>query len=117
VPSGRQVNSDVVLLGRVVRNLLTNAIKYTESGGILVGCRRVGAATRIEVWDTGCGIPADKLDSVFDDFVQLDNPERDRRKGLGLGLAIVARTCRLLGCRYGVRSVEGKGSMFWVEIG
>ncbi|MBI5165346.1 MAG: hypothetical protein HY985_15755 [Magnetospirillum sp.] len=109
------VVTDPPLLARILRNLLANALRYTDRGRIVLGCRRVGAtAIRIEVWDTGAGIPADKLDAVFEDFVQLDNPERDRAKGLGLGLAVARRTAALLGHDIGVRSQPGRGTVFWV---
>lgn len=104
------MQTDPVLLARMLRNLLTNAVRYTESGRILLGCRRRGAQVRIEVWDTGLGIPGDKLDSVFDDFVQIGNPERDRTKGLGLGLAVVRRMATLLRHDVGVRSTLGRGT-------
>ncbi|MBI2236793.1 MAG: PAS domain S-box protein [Magnetospirillum sp.] len=109
------VHSDPALLERVLRNLLNNAVRYTRSGRILLGCRRRGGALRFEVWDTGIGIPAGELKNIFREFHQLGNPERDRRQGLGLGLAIVERLCGLLGHRVTVASQEGKGSMFAVE--
>jgi CheY-like chemotaxis protein len=82
----------------------------------VLGCRRKGNEVRIEVWDTGKGIPADRHDEIFHEFHQLDNPERDRRKGLGLGLAIVKRLAKLLNYRVGLRSVMGKGSMFSITL-
>jgi CheY-like chemotaxis protein len=82
----------------------------------VLGCRRAGDAVRIEVWDTGKGIPADRHDEIFHEFYQLDNPERDRRKGLGLGLAIVKRLARLLNYPVSVRSVVGKGSVFSITL-
>lgn len=109
------VHSDPALLERVLRNLLNNAVRYTRSGRILLGCRRRGGTLRFEVWDTGIGIPAGELKNIFREFHQLGNPERDRRQGLGLGLAIVERLCGLLGHRVRVASQEGKGSMFAVE--
>ncbi|HYD29433.1 MAG TPA: ATP-binding protein [Azospirillaceae bacterium] len=116
VPCTSEVLSDPVLLERIIRNLLVNALRYTEKGGILLGCRCQSSRVRIEVWDTGPGIPPDKLQSIFEEFFQVGNPERDRRRGLGLGLAIVERTATLLGHRTGVRSVLGQGSVFWVEV-
>jgi signal transduction histidine kinase/CheY-like chemotaxis protein len=110
------VRSDPTLLARIVRNLVANAVRYTEHGGVVLGCRREGDAVRIEVWDSGPGIPADKRCLVFQEFTQLDNPERDRRKGLGLGLAIVERLARLLGHSVTLRSVVGKGSVFAVTL-
>ncbi len=110
------VLSDSALLERIVSNLVSNAIRYTQRGGVLVGVRTSGSKIRIEVWDTGVGIPADKLDEVFEEFVQLDNPERDRRKGLGLGLAIVQRLSRLLDHPIKVCSKVGRGTVMSVTI-
>lgn len=115
VPCGLWVDTDAVLLARVLRNLLTNAIRYTQQGTILLGCRRQGDMVSIQVWDTGPGIPADKLDAVFEDFVQLANAGGDC-KGLGLGLAVVRRMARLMGHEVSVCSVVGKGSMFSVRV-
>ncbi|HTH15351.1 MAG TPA: PAS domain-containing sensor histidine kinase [Magnetospirillum sp.] len=117
LPSHAVVNTDPVLLGRMVRNLLSNAVRYTGNGHILVGVRRAGPRkVRIEVWDTGTGIPADRLEDIWEEFIQLDNPERDRTKGLGLGLAIVARTANLLGHTVGTRSRLGVGSVFSIAL-
>jgi two-component system, sensor histidine kinase len=111
-----RVLSDPRMVERIVRNLVSNAVKYTASGGVLVGCRLRGKQVRLEIWDSGIGIPNDKQDDVFREFYQLDNPERDRRKGLGLGLAIVDGLVRLLGQRLQLRSIEGKGSLFSVAL-
>lgn len=108
------VRSDPALLERVVRNLVANAVRYTNRGGVVVGCRRRADQVRIEVWDSGRGIPPDKHQEVFQEFYQLENPERDRRNGLGLGLAIVERLTRLLNHRVELRSTLGKGSVFRV---
>jgi signal transduction histidine kinase/CheY-like chemotaxis protein len=116
VPTSLGVDSDVTLLGRILGNLIENALKYTANGGVLVGCRRHGRTLRIEVWDTGIGIPPDRLEDIFDEFVQIGNPARDRTQGLGLGLAIVKRLARLLGHRLDVRSRPGHGSVFSVEV-
>ena len=110
------VRSDPRLLAQMMRNLVSNAVKYTTAGKILVGCRRRGDRLLIEVWDTGIGIPADQLSSIFEEFRQLDNPARERSKGLGLGLAIVQRLAELLGHAIDVRSRPGKGSVFSVEV-
>jgi CheY-like chemotaxis protein/anti-sigma regulatory factor (Ser/Thr protein kinase) len=110
------VRSDPTLLARIVRNLLANAVRYTERGRVTIGCRRRGAQVSIEVWDTGPGIPAEKFAEVFQEFAQLGNPERDRRKGLGLGLAIVERLAKLLGHGLELRSTLGKGSVFAVTV-
>jgi signal transduction histidine kinase len=110
------VESDPVLVERMVRNLVANALRYTAQGGILVALRARDADYRIEVWDTGQGIPDDKLGVIFEDFTQLNNPQRDRRKGLGLGLATVSRLARLLGYRLEVCSRLGRGSVFRLEL-
>ena len=116
VTTSAMVLTDSTLLGRVVQNLLSNAVKYTNCGRILIGCRRQGQRIRVEVWDTGIGIPHDRLKEVFEEFYQVGNSERDRAQGLGLGLAIVQRLTQLLGASLGVRSVEGKGSVFSVDM-
>jgi len=110
------VRSDALMLERIVRNLMSNALKYTPTGKILLGCRRVGSNLRIEVHDTGIGIPRYLQQEVFSEFVQLDNPERDRQKGLGLGLAIVDSLARQLGHVLTLRSVPGRGSRFAVTV-
>ncbi len=116
VPSSLSVRSDPRLLEQMIRNLLSNAVKYTRKGKILLGCRRRGDKLRIEVWDTGIGIPEEQLQAIFEEFHQLDNPARERSKGLGLGLAIVERLADLLGHAVDVRSRPGKGSVFAVEV-
>jgi len=115
-PSPLWVVTDVQLLQRILLNLVSNAIRYTTTGGVLVACRRAGKHARLEVWDTGAGIPPEHREEIFKDFVQLENSERDRSKGLGLGLAIVERTARLLGHRLSVRSVPGRGSCFSLDV-
>jgi signal transduction histidine kinase/ActR/RegA family two-component response regulator len=110
------VHSDPVLLERILINLVANALRYTERGGILVGCRRRGDRVRIEVWDSGVGIAPEHQQAIFQEFYQVGNPERDRTKGLGLGLSIAARLARLLGGRIDVRSHPGRGSVFAVEV-
>jgi two-component system CheB/CheR fusion protein len=113
---GLTVRSDPRLLEQMLRNLLSNAIKYTRTGKVLLGCRRQGASLRIEVWDTGIGIPEDDLKGIFEEYRQLHNAARERNRGLGLGLSIVARLGTLLGHRIRVRSRPGKGSVFSVEV-
>ena len=109
VPSNAWVRSDFILLERILLNLVSNAIRYTDRGGVTVGCRRRGRVLRIEVWDSGIGIPEDQRKNVFGEFYQLADPERSRRGGLGLGLAIVDRLCRLLDHRIEVTStLDGK---------
>ncbi|MBI5165034.1 MAG: PAS domain S-box protein [Magnetospirillum sp.] len=116
IPSQIAVHSDPALLERILRNLLGNAVRYTHQGRIVFGCRRVASQIRFEVWDTGIGIPATELKNIFREFHQVGNPHRDRRQGLGLGLAIVERLARLLGHRIDVHSVEGRGSTFAVAV-
>jgi two-component system, sensor histidine kinase len=115
-PSRLVLDSDPMLLERILRNLVSNAIRYTPKGKVLVGVRRAGAMARIEVWDTGTGIPEDQHQRIFEEFYQLTNPERDRSKGLGLGLAIVQRLTRLLDHRLVMDSQLGKGSVFRVSV-
>ncbi len=108
--------SDPSLVERIVRNLVANAIRYTDRGGLLLGCRRQEGGLRIEVWDTGRGIPAEKHREIFREFAQLDATDRDPHKGLGLGLAIVERLSKLLDHDIRLRSIPGKGSVFSVAI-
>ena len=115
-PNTLFVRSDPVLLERIMRNLVSNAIRYTDRGKVVLGARRSGDNIRIEVWDSGRGIPKDKHREIFQEFRQLDNPQRDRRKGLGLGLAIVERLVKLLDHPLELRSQLGKGSMFAVTV-
>ncbi len=116
VDSALWVDSDPVLLRRIIGNLISNAFRYTERGGVLLGVRRRGDKVAIQVVDSGPGIPEDQRELIFDEFVQLHNPERDRAQGLGLGLAIVRRIARLLGHPLALRSVEGRGSSFSVTV-
>jgi two-component system CheB/CheR fusion protein len=116
VPSSLRIHSDPRLLTQMIGNLVSNAVKYTEAGKVLLGCRRRGDKLRIEVWDTGIGIPAEQLSAIFEEFHQLDNPARERSKGVGLGLAIVQRLADLLGHAIDVRSRPGKGSVFSIEV-
>jgi signal transduction histidine kinase/CheY-like chemotaxis protein len=115
-PTAAYAHSDPLLLERILINLVSNAIRYTDQGSVLVACRRRGSALQIGVWDTGRGIPAAQQDNVFQEFVQLANPERDRSKGLGLGLAIVSRLGRLLGHRIDLVSEPGRGSCFSILV-
>jgi two-component system, sensor histidine kinase len=109
------VFSDPVLLDLVLRNLVSNAIRYTERGGVLVGCRERAGALSIEVWDTGVGIALEHQKDVFQEFHQLGNPERDSRKGLGLGLAIAKGLSGTLGHRLSLISRLGRGSKFSIQ--
>lgn len=115
-PCGAIIKSDAVILERIVSNLVSNAIRYTKSGKILVGCRRRPGAIAIQVCDTGIGIAQERHAEIFQEFVQLDNPERDRTKGLGLGLSIVKRSADLLGHPIAVRSRAGRGSCFTISV-
>ena len=116
VPSNAVLRSDAVLLERILRNLVSNAIRHTATGRVLVGCRHRGGMVRIDVLDTGPGIPADMLDAIFDEFYQIGNPARLRSEGHGLGLAIVRRTAQLLGHRLEVAPAPGRGTRFSVEV-
>jgi signal transduction histidine kinase/ActR/RegA family two-component response regulator len=116
LPSDAWVRSDFILLQQIVFNLVQNALRYTRSGGVVVGCRKRGDQLRIEVWDSGIGIAADQHDKIFGEFYRLGEPDRDRRAGLGLGLAIVDRLCRLLDHPIEVKSTVGKGSVFAVTV-
>ena len=115
-PTRAIVRSDAVILERIVANLVANALRYTQKGGVLVGCRQRGDRIRIEIWDTGVGISEQYIEDIFQEFFQLGNPERDRTKGLGLGLSIVKRSADLLGHPITVKSVERRGSCFSIEV-
>ncbi|PXF32364.1 histidine kinase [Pokkaliibacter plantistimulans] len=110
------IHSDSQLLRRVVQNFLSNAIRYTRSGKVLLGCRRTGDAIRIEVWDSGVGIAEDKIHEIFEEFKRLNNPQHADVKGLGLGLAITDRIARILGHSIQVRSQVGKGTVFSIRV-
>jgi PAS domain S-box-containing protein len=111
-----RIRSDVALLERIVRNLIENALRYTYKGGVLVGVRRRGDKVRLDVIDTGIGIPSDVQEEIFEEFRQLNNPARDASLGLGLGLAIVSRLSALLGASVHVASKLGHGSRFSVLL-
>jgi CheY-like chemotaxis protein len=115
-PASAWVSSDAVLLERILGNLISNAVRYTCRGGVVVLCRRRGEALRIEVVDSGPGIPADRLESIFSEFVRLEPTNDEEKQGLGLGLAIVERLARLLGHPIEVRSVVGRGSRFSIAV-
>jgi two-component system CheB/CheR fusion protein len=115
-PSTLWVHSDPHLLEQMVRNLLSNAMKYTQHGKIVIGCRRHSGWLCLQVWDTGIGIPEEQFGSIFEEYHQIDNPARERSRGLGLGLSIVQRLGALLDHRIGLRSMRGKGSMFSIDI-
>ena len=112
---GGVVRTDPVLFERILRNLIGNAIGHTATGGVVFGFRR-GARPRVEVWDSGPGIAVADRQRVFQEYVQLANPERDRSRGLGMGLAIVARLSALIGCAVELRSTPGCGSCFSIAV-
>jgi PAS domain S-box-containing protein len=116
VPSSCVLASDARLLRRIIQNFLSNAIRYTQSGRVLLGCRRSRAGLRIEVWDTGPGIPSEKLDEIFEEFRQLQSPSSGPDRGIGLGLAIVRRIAKTLNMSVGVRSTLGRGSVFYATV-
>lgn len=115
-PTSLRISSDPRYLIHIISNLVSNAVRYTEQGTILIGARRAGENVRIEIWDTGIGIEEKHFPSLFQEFYQVGNPERDAQKGLGLGLAIVQRVADLLGHPIGVRSTLGVGSVFSVLV-
>ncbi|MCK1741216.1 MASE1 domain-containing protein [Bradyrhizobium sp. 139] len=115
-PSNAWVRSDAMLLERILINLVSNAVRYTLQGGILVGCRRRGDMLRIEVWDSGPGIPEDQKQNIFGEFFQVSAPVRNRTGGLGLGLFIVERLRLLLNHQIDLASTVGRGSRFAILI-
>lgn len=115
-PTSLWVETDPMLLERILLNLMVNAVRYTERGGILLGARRHKEGVCILVADSGCGIAQDDLPLIFQEFYQAGNPERDRSKGIGLGLAIVQRLTQLLGHRIEVRSRPGHGTTFTLRV-
>src|SRR5262249_961412 len=116
IPSSAWLRSDAILLERILLNLVSNAVRYTSQGGVIFGCGTHGPTQRIEVWDTGPGIPEDQRQNIFSEFYRITHPDRDQRGGLGLGLAIVDRLCRLLDQPVELRSTVGKGSCFAVIL-
>ncbi|MGE5548003.1 MAG: ATP-binding protein [Solirubrobacterales bacterium] len=116
VPTSAWSRTDPALLARILRNLTENALRYTETGKVVIGCRHHGSNLLIQVWDTGIGIPSTRLHHIWEEFFQVGNPQRDRRLGLGLGLAIVRRLAHLLGHTVTVHSTVGRGSVFSVEV-
>lgn len=115
-PTRAVVYTDEDLLRRILQNFLSNAIRYTPRGRILLGCRRAGEHVRIEVWDTGVGIPEAQYKAIFEEFRRLDTGRNTQDRGAGLGLAIVERVAQLLGHPIGVRSWPGRGSVFAVTV-
>ena len=115
-PCRLSIRTDPRLIEQMLRNLLSNALKYTPRGRVLMGCRRRPGKLRIEIWDTGLGIAASELEAIFEEYHQVDNPARERSRGLGLGLSIVKSLGDLLGHQVRVRSLPGKGSVFSIEV-
>jgi signal transduction histidine kinase/CheY-like chemotaxis protein len=117
-PTSAWVLSDPVLLHRVLLNLLSNAVQHTQAGGVVLACRPCSepGQWRIEVRDSGIGIAVEHQQKVFEEFYQVENPQRDRSKGLGLGLSIVERSCKLLEHRVTLRSALGQGSTFALQV-
>lgn len=116
VGCGAAVRSDPRMLRRILQNFIANALRYTRDGGVLVGCRRTAAGLRIDVIDTGPGIPAERQDEIFEEFRRLDNDAAVSDRGMGLGLAIVRRMSRMLGHEVTLRSAPGRGSTFSVLV-
>jgi signal transduction histidine kinase/CheY-like chemotaxis protein len=116
VPSSLYVESDPALLERILGNFMSNAIRYTDKGSVLIGCRKRGDKVSIEVWDTGCGISDDQMSLIYEDFYQVENKERDRGKGLGLGLALAKRLADSLKHTIDSKSRLGSGSYFSVNV-
>ncbi|HEX6364380.1 MAG TPA: hybrid sensor histidine kinase/response regulator [Albitalea sp.] len=115
-PGGAVVRSDPLILERILRNLVGNAVRYTDRGSVLVAARRRGEVVRIEVRDSGPGIPAEHQQAIFEEFAQLAPAHGTSVRGLGLGLAIAQRSAAMLGHRLGLRSQPGCGSCFWIEV-
>ncbi len=116
VPSGVVIRSDMLLLRRILQNFVSNAIRYTCCGKVLLGCRRKAASLCLEVWDTGPGVPEDRQQLVFEEFQRFEQPGTGGDSGFGLGLAIAQRSARILGHPLYLRSTVGKGSVFAVEV-
>ena len=114
--SEAEVHSDPLLLTRILTNLISNAIRYSERGGVLVSCRKREGHWLVQVWDTGIGIADDQLTHIFEEYYQVGNLERSRQQGIGLGLAIVSKLSKLLGHELQVRSRPGKGTVFSLKI-
>ncbi|WP_328794054.1 hybrid sensor histidine kinase/response regulator [Hydrogenophaga sp. BPS33] len=113
-PTSAIAYSDPALLQRILSNLISNALRYTETGGVVVTCRQRGDALRLEVWDTGPGIPREHREAIFREFYRIDRT--DSQGGVGLGLAIVRSCSELLGYRARISSQPGRGSRFYLEV-
>jgi len=112
----QQVCTDLHLIERMLRNLVSNAIRYTSQGGILITLRRKTEHLSLQVWDTGQGIPYEKQDAIFDQYVQLNNPNNETSKGFGLGLSIVKRLSKILNHPISLKSVPNKGTCFSLQV-
>lgn len=115
-PSSATVCADDLLAGRILGNFISNGLKYARGGTVAVFCRRRGENLVVEVRDNGSGIPLAAQQRIFDEFYQLDNPNRDSKRGFGLGLATTRHIADLLGVQLGLRSQPGRGSVFWVSL-
>ena len=115
-PTSASVLADPDFLQSILRNFLSNARRYTRSGGVLIGARRRGDVIRIEVWDTGIGVPEDKHPYIFEEFHRLEDADKFGVRGAGLGLAIAKRMAGLMNAQIGLRSKAGKGSVFYVDV-
>jgi anti-sigma regulatory factor (Ser/Thr protein kinase)/CheY-like chemotaxis protein len=113
-PTSLCLLTDQELMLSILRNLLTNAVKYAPGGRVLVGCRRRGDSVRIEVHDEGPGVPEEKLEMMFGEFVRLEREKTAAKEGLGLGLSIASRLAQMLGVDLSVASRVGKGTVFWI---
>lgn len=116
VPTKAWVKSDPQMLRRIIQNFLSNALRYTSSGKVLLGCRHLGQRLSIQVVDTGPGIPKSRLGDIFQEFRRLDTPDKHNEKGLGLGLSIAERMAKVLGHQIGVSSEYGKGTVFSLSL-
>ncbi|MBC7950369.1 MAG: PocR ligand-binding domain-containing protein [Rhodospirillaceae bacterium] len=116
LPTDLTVHTDRAMLERILRNLLTNALRYTDRGGVIMRCRRRAGCAVIEVWDSGQGIAAEHLPDIWEAFFQIGNPQRDRSEGLGLGLSIAKKLANTLGFHMDVTSRVGRGTLFRVFV-
>ena len=116
VPTRAWVDSDPLLLERILANLASNAVRYTARGGVVIGARRHAGRLMLEVWDSGVGIPMRERERIFEEFYQVDNAARHGSQGMGLGLAIIRRLALLLGHTVHIDSEPGKGSRFGVDV-
>ena len=116
VPTRAWVDSDPLLLERILANLASNAVRYTARGGVVIGARRHAGRLMLEVWDSGVGIPMRERERIFEEFYQVDNAARHGSQGMGLGLAIIRRLAMLLGHTVHIDSEPGKGSRFGVDV-